>query len=324
MNIRQIKTSEKNLWHDFVAGSNNGTMFHTPEFIDYHEVDKFDNHHLLVTDGVKGKVIAVIPGALFKRNDGIWFRSYPGASYGGPVIQDETGLRKIEEMIDKLISYGKLNGWKGIEITPPPIIYYRRPHNYLEFALLKRGFNYAKRELTAVIDLSRLGEELTLGLRSSALRGVRKAEKNGVMVEENSDFSLFYPVLENNLQQRHGVEPTHTLEELERLRQLVGGENIKQFIALKDGEVLAGMVMFKCNPRVTLAFYISHDREHQAMRPVNLVYLEVIRWAKKMGYHYLDLGTFTLRNEVNYGLCRFKESFSARGVFRNTLSGIIS
>ena len=90
---------------------------------------------------------------------------------------------------------------------------------------------------------------------------------------------------------------------------------------MKDGEVLAGMIMFHCNPRVTLAFYISHDMEHQALRPVNLVYMEVIRWAKSMGYHYLDLGTYTLDMDVNYGLCRFKESFSARGIFRNTLSG---
>ncbi len=324
MNIRQIRAGEKSLWTEFVKRSNNGTIFHTPEFIDYHPEGKFNNHHLFVTDGKKEKIIAVIPGALFKREYGIWFRSYPGASYGGPVIQDETGLRKIEEMTDKLISYGRHQGWKGIEITPPPIIYYRRPHSYLEFALLKRGFGYTKRELTAVIDLMRLGEELTLGFNSSATRGVRKALKSGVIVEENPDFSQFYPVLENNLQQRHGVEPTHTLEELEKLRRLVGEENIRQFIAEKDGEVLAGMVMFNCNPRVTLAFYISHDQEHQALRPVNLVYLEVIRWAKKMGFHYLDLGTFTLRNEVNYGLCRFKESFSARGVFRNTLSGTIS
>lgn len=324
MNIRRIEAGDRRLWSDFVVSSNNGTIFHTPEFIDYHPEGRFNNHHLLIAEGSRSKVVAMIPGALAQRDDGIWFHSYPGASYGGPVFQDEIGLRKIENMLDKLISYGRTNEWKGIEITLPPIIYYRHPHNYLEFALLKRGFGYAKRELTAVIDLLRLGGELTQGFRSSAIRGVRKAQKNSVVVEENSDFSLFYPVLESNLQQRHGVIPAHTLEELERLPKLVGKSNIRQFIAKKDGEVLGGMVMFNCNSRVTLAFYISHDQEHQSLRPLNPVYLEVIRWAKMNGYHYLDLGTFTLQNEVNYGLCRFKESFSARGVFRNTMSGIIS
>ena len=309
--IRPAEANDRNKWTDFVLRSNNGTVFHLPDFLDYHPEGRFRNHHLIAESG--NEIVSIIPGALSEREDGVWFRSYP----------DSLGLRKLEEMIDELKSYCESHGWIGIEMTPPPIIYYRRPNNYLEFALVKRGFKYRRRELTAVIDLTRFGEELKLGFRSSALRGVRKALKSGVTVEENSDFSLFYHVLESNLQQRHGVKPTHTLEELELLRNLLGSDRIKQFIARKDGEVLGGMVMFHCNPRVTLAFYISHDQEHQAFRPVNLVYMDVIRWAKQMGYHYMDLGTFTLEMDVNYGLCRFKESFSARGIFRNTLYGMV-
>jgi hypothetical protein len=317
--VRQVETGERTAWTDFVLRSNNGTVFHLPDFLDYHPEDRFCNHHLLAES--KGEIVSLIPGALSEREDGIWFRSYPGASYGGLVLNDSLGLSRIEKIIDELMTYCRAQGWAGIEMTPPPIVYYRRPNDYLDFSLVKRGFEYRKRELTAVIDLSRLGEELRLGFRSSALRGVRKAIKSGVVVEENSDFSLFYHVLESNLQQRHDVRPTHTLDELKRLHDLLGSDRIRQFIATKDGEVLAGMVMFHCNPRVTLAFYISHDQEHQALRPVNLVYMEVIRWAKQMGYHYMDLGTFTLNMDVNHGLCRFKESFSAMGIFRNTLFG---
>lgn len=317
--LRLLKSEDRQTWTDMVMRSNNGTLFHLPEFLDYHPEGRFENHHLIAEDG--GGPVSVIPGALEHREDGAWFRSYPGASYGGPVLSDSCRLRSTERIIDALAEYCRSRGWSGIEMTPPPVVYYRRPHNYLEFALLKRGFEYRKRELTAVIDLGRLGEELRLGLSSSALRGARKAERNGVTVEENPDFSSFYPVLESNLQQRHGVRPTHTLQELEMLRSLLGGDRIRQFTAMRDGRVLAGMLMFHCNARVTLAFYISHDSEHQALRPVNLLYLEVIRWAKQMGYSYMDLGTFTLDMEVNYGLCRFKESFSARGMFRNTLFG---
>lgn len=321
MEIRRIEEKDRKEWTDFVLRSNNGTIFHLPDFIDYHPPGRFENHHLLVED--QSGVISVIPGALARRDDGTWFRSYPGASYGGPVLSDSPGLRKTGNVVDALISYCRSRGWKGIEMTPPPVVYYRRPHNYLEFSLIKRGFEYGKRELTAVIDLARLGEELKLGFSSSALRGVRKAVKSGVTVREDPDFTRFYPVLESNLQQRHGVKPTHTLAELEELRRLLGDDRLRQFIAVREGKVLAGMVMFHCNPRVTLAFYISHDQAHQSLRPVNLVYMEVIRWAKQMGYHYMDLGTFTLDMEVNYGLCRFKESFSARGMFRNTLRGSV-
>jgi len=321
--VRRVLEQDRAAWVAFVERSNNGTVFHSPDFLDYHPEGRFDNHHLVV-ESSSGKTMAFIPGAISQWDDGPWFRSYPGASYGGPVLDDSLGLDKVEKLTDALIKYCRQQGFKGIEMTLPPLPYFRRPHNYIDFSLIKNGFSYRKRELTAVIDLRRLGEEIDLGFSQSARRGVRKAVKSGLRVVEDNDFSKFYPVLEGNLKERHNVKPTHTLEELKLLEDLLGRDKVKQFVSVDDsGEVYAGMIMFHCNPRVTLAFYISHNEEHQALRPVNIVYREVINWARKMGYHYLDLGTYTLNMEVNYGLCRFKESFSARGQFRNTFTGKI-
>ena len=58
-----------------------------------------------------------------------------------------------------------------------------------------------------------------------------------------------------------------------------------------------------------------------SLRVLTTLPREVIAWAREMGYSYLDLGTYTLDMEVNHGLCRFKESFSARGRFRDTFYG---
>ncbi len=321
--VRKVLKEDREAWLSFVERSNNGTIFHSPTFLDYHPEGKFDNHHLLVESN-SGKTMAIIPGAISQWDDGAWFRSYPGASYGGPVLEDSLGLDKVERITEALIRYCRQRGFAGIEMTPPPVSYYRRPHNYIDFALIKNGFGYRKRELTAIIDLLRLGEEIDLGFNQSARRGVRKALKSGLRVIEDNDYSKFYPVLASNLKERHNVDPTHSLDELNLLSNLLGKNSVKQFISVDDsGEVYAGMIMFHCNPRVTLAFYISHNEEFQALRPVNIVYREVINWARKMGYHYLDLGTYTLNMEVNYGLCRFKESFSARGQFRNTFMGKI-
>lgn len=323
INVRTAQEADLSLWTSFTERSNNGTVFHTPAFLSYHPPGRFENHHLMIEDG-SGKLLACVPGALSDNEGETWFRSYPGASYGGVVLDDSTGLDRVQRIVDSLIEYCRKQGFAGIEMTPPPVCYYRRPHHYIDFALIRKGFGYKKRELTAVIDLQRLGEEIDLGFSQSARRGVKKALKSGLRVVEDNDYSKFYPILANNLKDRHGVKPTHTLEELRRLKDLLGQNAVRQFITVDpSGEVYAGMIMFHCNPRVTLAFYISHNEEHQALRPVNLVYRGVIDWARKMGYHYLDLGTYTLDMEVNYGLCRFKESFSARGQFRNTFKGRI-
>lgn len=316
--IRKLVEDDREAWSDFVSRSGNGTLFHLPAFFDYHPQGRFDNHHLVIES--REGFDAVLPGALSTRDGRIWFRSYPGASWGGFVLPDAAGLEQIERYLVMLLDYCRANGWGGVEMTLPPQAYFRRPNNYMDFALLQKGFAYRKRELTAVIDLSRMGDDCDLAFRDAARRGVAKARRAGLTVQEEADFSLFYPVLETNLQDRHGVRPTHSLEELFRLRELLGPERIRQFVVTDGEKVLAGMVMFNCNPRVTLAFYISHDDRYQGLRPMNLLYSEVIRWARDSGFRYLDLGTFTLDMQVNYGLCRFKESFSARGAFRDTLA----
>ncbi len=321
LRIRTASPDDRQNWTDFVLRSNNGTIFHLPAFLDYHPEGRFRNEHLVAEDE-DGRMVAVIPGALSDRDGVTWFRSYPGASYGGPVFEDDASLSLVESLVDALFDHCRARGYGMVEMTIPPSVYFRRPHNYIDFVLYNHGFTCSKRELTAVIDLRRLGEEIDLAFRESARRGVRKALKSGLRVCEDRDYSRFYPVLADNLKDRHGVRPTHTLEELKRLEELLGSEKIRQFTTVdENGEVLAGMIMFHANTRVTLAFYISHNEKHQSRRPVNLVYREVIEWARQMGYSHLDLGTFTLNGEVNHGLCRFKESFTARGRFRNTFVG---
>ncbi|NLP04869.1 GNAT family N-acetyltransferase [Candidatus Fermentibacteria bacterium] len=316
--VREASDSDRSAWSELVKHSSNGTIFHTPEFLDYHPAGRFRNHHLVLESS--GRLRSLMTGALSERDGGVWLRSYPGASWGGPLLDDGDGLDDVEDIVDAIVEYCRARGFAGIEMTLPPQAYFRRPGNNLDFALLRRGFTYRKRELTAVIDLSRMGDDIELAFSDAAGRGVARARRLGLAVVEDPDFSLFYPVLETNLKDRHGVRPTHTLEELERLRSLVGRDRIRQFLAKGPDGVLAGMVMFHCNPRVSLAFYISHDARFQSQRPVNLLYREVIAWARDSGYRFLDLGTFTLDMEVNRGLCRFKESFSARGHFRDTLA----
>ncbi|MBN1755254.1 GNAT family N-acetyltransferase, partial [bacterium] len=83
-------------------------------------------------------------------------------------------------------------------------------------------------------------------------------------------------------------------------------------------KMIAGVVIFRCNPQVILAFYISHDDNFQAYRPVNLLFYEIIRWGIEHRYSYLDYGIYTVNMDPNFGLAKFKESFGAVGIFRDT------
>ena len=159
--------------------------------------------------------------------------------------------------------------------------------------------------------------EPLLTFKPNARRSTKKAMREGVEVKISDDFEKFYKILEHNLGMRHNVQPTHTLEELKRLKRLLL-DKIILFAAYLDNLMLGGIVLFVANPNVILAFYISHNNRYQQYRPVNLLLYEIIKWARLQGFKYLDLGTFTLNMEPNWGLGRFKENHNARGFLRDT------
>ena len=231
------------------------------------------------------------------------------------MLSDNLGIHSIYLMVEHTIQYFKAKGFEKIILTQPPLIYYRNPHQYLDFALMKHDFRYLKREVTAVIPLD-TADPLTT-FHGDARRSTKKAMREGVRVIISEDLSRFYEILKHNLGMRHNVTPTHSLDELIKLRRILP-DKIIFFGAYIKERMLGGIVIFVANLRVILAFYISHDDKYQNYRPVNLLFYEVIKWGRNQGFKYLDLGTFTLGMTPNCGLGRFKENFSARGFLRDT------
>jgi hypothetical protein len=314
--VRQYKTADRETWERFVLKSNNGTLFHRQQFLDYHPARRFRNHHLLFS--CQGKIGALFPAVVKEEGGARIFASHSGASMGGIVFPVNTGIGEVNTTVSRLCEYARKKGFDRIEMTLPPIIYLQQPNQYLDFCLFRHGFRYRKREVSSVITLNFSSDKILSAFKSESRTSVRKALKSGVTVRTSQDFETFYHILETNLKLRHNVSPTHSLDELQRVKHLLPSE-VKLFAAFLKDRMIAGMTVFVCNPRVLLAFYISHLEAYQAYRPVNLLLFEVIKWALGRSFQYLDLGLFTVNMEPNWGLGRFKENFGAHGIFRDTL-----
>lgn len=299
-----------------MTDSNNGTIFHTRKFLSYHPVGRFQDHSLIFEK--KGKLLALFPAAeqVVDQRRILW--SHPGSSYGSLVVPEQLSFRDALDLAERLTRYGKTHGFSAIRLTLPPTIYNRRLSNYIDYALLHQGFTYANREVSSILFLESSVEENLAKFKPSHRRAVRKAEKSGVMIRESDDFAAFYAILKNNLRIRHGVEPTHTLDELRRLKALFPRE-IRLFGAFLKDRMIAGVVNFTCNRDVILAFYISHDEAYADYRPVNLLFYSIFDRAIRERFRVFDFGIFTVREEPNLGLARFKENFGASGMFRDTL-----
>ena len=95
------------------------------------------------------------------------------------------------------------------------------------------------------------------------------------------------------------------------------------FAALLNDKMIAGVFNFIVNDHVVLAFYISHDEKFAEYRAVNLLFYKIFDWAIDKKYEIYDFGTFTVNEEPNMGLGRFKENFGASGIFRDTIELVV-
>jgi hypothetical protein len=314
--VEQFHERNKNAWDEFVSASNNGTIFHTRQFINYHPKNRFRDVSLIFEK--EQKCIALFPAAIKQEDESQVLISHPGGSMAGPVFMDSISIKDVFGVVEALTKWTNANAISKTILTLPPQIYHSRPSNYLDFALLEAGFTYLKREVSSVIPLDFAEEDTLLIFSPESRRAARKAEKLGVKICESDDFPAFYAILEKNLGMRHNVQPTHLLDELITLKRLFP-DDIKLFGAFYNDQMIAGIVIFVCNPKVALAFYISHLEEMQQYRAVNALFYEVVRWSIRNRFKFLDFGIFTVNMKPNWGLARFKESFGAQGVFRDTL-----
>jgi predicted N-acyltransferase len=312
---RYINQNESR-WDQFVSSGNNGTLFHLRKFLNYHPKDRFQDHSILIEK--KQNLFSVLPAAELIVDGKRILVSHPGSTVGSFVVPENLSIADAMSMSEALVTYLKENNFSGIRITVPPTLYQRRLSNYMDFSFFKQGFTYSKRDVTSILFLEDSLDKNLAKFKSSHLRAVRNAQEKGVNVCQSDDFDSFYHILEQNLNIRHGVSPTHTLAELKNIHALFP-DRVNLFAAFVKDVMVAGVVNFVVNDHVVLAFYISHDEAYQEFRAVNLLFYSIFDWAIQQGFRIYDFGTFTVNEEPNMGLGRFKENFGASGIFRDTI-----
>jgi hypothetical protein len=302
-------------WDTFVEASDNGTMFHKREFLSYHPKDRFQDSSVVIKKD--NKILSLFPAVMLEREGKKILSSHGGASYGSFVYRSNLNFREAFDLVEGIIDFASKNNCQRIQLTPPPMIYQKKYSNYIDFALVKNGFNYLKRDVSSVVQLDTPADELLSTYRPEARTALKKAIKEGIEIIECDKFPEYYEILKKNLKMRHNVHPTHTLDELIKLKSMFPSK-IRLWGAFLKDKLIAGVCNFSANPEVVLAFYISHDEEYQEYRAVNLLFFEIMKKYQIEGYRFLDFGIFTVNMDPNWGLARFKENFGARGIFRDT------
>ena len=204
-------------WDQFVrTSSRNGGIFQERDFLSYHAKDKFNDASLLFFE--EGELIGVFPAAIVTENDTKKVISHPGSSCGGLVYHNATTTSRVLTILEMIIDYYHNKNVSSIEIRLSEPVLHNLPEGEFTYLLWHRGFKTKTQELSTCVHLDNESSWAKLG-RKKNLTDIRKLERDGYLVKSISDTEKIYPIIEHNLATKYNRKPTHTLEELKKLKE---------------------------------------------------------------------------------------------------------
>lgn len=301
LRIKRFRPEDSEIWNNFVATSKNGTFLHNRNYLNYH-ADRFSDHSLMIE--YKDKPVALLPA----NQSGKVLQSHGGLTYGGFVTGKSMSADLMCDIILELKNYLQSEGMDCLYYKAIPHIFHKYPAEEDLYALSVHDANIVGVDLASVIDINH-----GPGLSKSKKHGARKASASGLSVCETDDFSRFWGVLADRLQQAHQAAPTHSLDEILVLKQKFPG-NIRLFQATDGSDVVGGIVVFDC-ASVMHAQYMATNETGRDLGALDLI-IAYISETEFSGRRWFSFGISTTEGgrKLNTGLCRQKEMFGARSV----------
>ena len=320
LSIKKYNKSMREEWDLFIIKSNNGTIFNTRKFLNYHINRKFKDYSLCFYNNKN--LICVFPATINKADQKII--SHPGASYGGLIIDTEIKFSTMNEIINLLINYCKKNNINSIFLINSPAIYWSDYDASLEYIL---EFNKFYSKEIYISHASQLNQKKPIidYLDKRKRRYIKKFINNTEFkIIEHSSFAdnygkKFYNILNLN-KQKYSTVPTHSIDELIKLKTIFP-KQIKLFISLKNNCVVGGAVLFITNNNTSLVFYnaVEESIRQSQLAAYQLYYCANI--SEEKGMKFIDFGVSQEPENNNpltpkISLIGFKEQFNSLGVWR--------
>ena len=300
--IRRYVPEYADEWNQFVAESKNGVFLFDRRYMDYHS-DRFCDHSLMFY--LDGRLLAVLPA----HQSGDTLCSHNGLTYGGLVMSNRLTVVQTMHLFREMNEYLRSQGIRHVSYKAIPWIYHRLSAEEDLYALYHECHaRIVARDFATNIYLS-------AGLRWERVRrrGIVRARNAGVVVERSNHYEAFWQVLADNLMNKYGVKPVHSLQEIELLHGRFP-QNIQLYQAVREGKVLGGVVLY-ISSQVVHAQYSSASPEGKKLGVIDLLYDQIFKDYRD--YPYFDFGRSTEHPDgsgLNENLVFQKEGYGGRGL----------
>ena len=301
--VRPYAASDAPAWDALVASSRNGNLLHRRGYMDYH-ADRFVDASLLVERG--GEVLAVFPASVH----GDCVSSHAGLTYAGLLSSMALRAGGTLQVFEQIAAHYRARDVREILYKPVPHVFHAYPAEEDLYALHRLGAQLFRRDLSSVIALRE-----PFAFSAERRRSLVKARKAGVQIQTGTQLEAFHALLTQVLQ-RHGVAPTHRLDELQLLHSRFP-QQIVLHEARAEGQLVAAALVLDFGRSVHTQYLAVSERGRQ-LDALSLLLAELIT-AVYAQRHYFSFGISTEQGGqvLNDGLVEQKERFGARAVVQD-------
>ncbi|MCC1484092.1 FemAB family protein [Winogradskyella immobilis] len=304
--IQPYQNLHKAKWNNVINQSQSATFLFYRDFMEYHS-DRFHDNSLLIYENER--LQAILPANCVENS----IHSHQGLTYGGLIVTENFDSSDYTDMLGYLYSYLKQNNITHLYIKALPEFYISSNQKYVDFKQNEENTIVYKSEKVLAIDYSK-----PLNIHKSKLKNYRKNETKGFVIEEETDFSLFWnKVLCPRLALKHNTKPVHTLKEMMYLKSKFPN-NIKQYNIYFNDEVLAGITIFDKGSIVKSQYGATTDLGEK-LRAIEYLFLKLIYKYKDEGKSFFSMGTVTENTELGYnpGLLKQKEELGCSTYYQD-------
>ncbi len=269
--------------------------------MDYHH-DRFEDFSLLVFKDEK--LMAICPANIVQNK----VFSHQGLTYGGFLLSENIKFNDVLNAWKGVLQYLYVNGVLELIMKLSPKIYHKLPSDEIDYLLFKSNAILYKRDIISALKLK------TINYSKSRTEGIKRGEKHQLKVVEEDDLSKFWNhILIPNLKDKYQVNPVHTLEEIQELKNKFKN-NIRHFNVYFNNTIVAGTTIFETK-RVARAQYISGDESKNQLGSLDFLYDYLLTNVFDQK-DYLDLGSSNGSNDesIKSGMLTWKEGFGARSI----------
>ena len=292
----------KSEWDAFVSASKNGLFLFYRDYMDYHH-DRFPDHSLLIYR--RNKLYALLPA----NKKGNILYSHQGLTFGGLIVNQHFTTAEAVTVLQLMNAYLHNEGLQKVVYKAIPWLYHQQPSEEDLYAIYRTTkARLVARDIATVVKI-----DAPLSCYQIRKSGIKKANQNGITIEESNRWTDFWHILTANLQTKYHVRPVHTLTEIEMLKARFPN-NIRLFTAQQNGKVLGGTVVYEYG-NVAHTQYISASLEGKKLHALDLLFDKLIHEVYQ-DKAWFDFGKSTEQQGtiLNESLIYQKESFGGRAV----------